>query len=539
MKKRLFYRTALTLTALSCIPTVCMAGMSLSGENGIYTLKGEGESARGNTVWIEVKSGEDTIHSSYAPIAKDGTISYSFEFPQNAPSDTSYVLNVSKSGEGTVFTDEFRFADTVKWETLVEALNSAKTAAAAEAAINDCFDYKVLSRPNTFEFTDGALKEIYAMTAKADGFTSENVTERMEGIFAICALKKPKSGTSVNIVSEYSEILGLDTEKYYDMYLATENKAGICDLFAYNSFDSIAELKKVFNEITVINQINIQQSHGGKKEVIAQCAELLPQSVTGLSDSKMTSLALKLMSKTVHSMTELDEIAKSIKSESGNSGNSSSGGGGGGSSSGGSGKYFGEVEVNNGATPNNITQRFKFIDMNEADWAADAVGALADKKIVNGYENGDFRPNSPITREEFVKIAVCAFGLEETAADCGFDDVTSAHWAYGYIGSAHQNGIVNGISQNSFGIGMNITRQDMAVIIDGFLRYVGSAPSGSQKEFADGASIADYAKTAVDALCGAGIISGYEDGTFAPNENASRAEAAQMIYNALKYAKRL
>ena len=102
----------------------------------------------------------------------------------------------------------------------------------------------------------------------------------------------------MKIVSEYSEILGLDTEKYYDMYLAAENKAGICDLFAYNSFDSIAELKKVFNEITVINQINIQQSHGGKKTVIAQCAELLPQSVTGLSDSKMTSLALKLMSLT-------------------------------------------------------------------------------------------------------------------------------------------------------------------------------------------------------------------------------------------------
>lgn len=86
-----------------------------------------------------------------------------------------------------------------------------------------------------------------------------------------------------------------------------------------------------------------------------------------------------------------------------------------------------------------------------------------------------------------------------------------------------------------FGVGKNITRQDMCVMI-----YRAATASGMEikasdyAEFADDASISDYAKEAVYSLRECGAVNGITETEFAPNENATRAQAAKIIYYLIK-----
>ena len=112
-----------------------------------------------------------------------------------------------------------------------------------------------------------------------------------------------------------------------------------------------------------------------------------------------------------------------------------------------------------------------------------------------------------------------------------FADVSAGDWFAPYVASAFDAGVVNGISQTEFGASLNITRQDMAVMI---FKASKLAAGELKTDFADFDEISDYAKEAVKAMNSLGIINGRGNGAFCPKENATRAEAAQMIYKALK-----
>ena len=86
--------------------------------------------------------------------------------------------------------------------------------------------------------------------------------------------------------------------------------------------------------------------------------------------------------------------------------------------------------------------------------------------------------------------------------------------------------MITGKDDGSFGVGETISRQDVCTIVHrAMLRLRGFNTAGTLT-FADSGSIADYAKDAVAALCGAGIIHGMDDGRFAPQEGTTRAQAA-------------
>lgn len=106
---------------------------------------------------------------------------------------------------------------------------------------------------------------------------------------------------------------------------------------------------------------------------------------------------------------------------------------------------------------------------------------------------------------------------------------TSGHWARDSIKTAAANGIVSGYSENSFGPNDPITRQQMAVMIS----RVANLSDGEGKTFADSNQIADWAQAAVAAVSGGNIISGYPDNTFRPQAYATRAEAVTVIVKAL------
>lgn len=169
-------------------------------------------------------------------------------------------------------------------------------------------------------------------------------------------------------------------------------------------------------------------------------------------------------------------------------------------------------------------------DLNEAEWAREAVTYLVSKNIINGRGNGKFEPNADITRAEFIKIVVMALGLQAEAGP-SFNDVNPSSWYAPTVCAAKSAGIIFGDDNNNFNPDDNISRQDMATIL---YRAYNIRNDGVAGEFTDHNEISDYAKDAVSALSGKGIINGMGDGSFAPLANATRAQAAQVIYKIIK-----
>ncbi len=176
-----------------------------------------------------------------------------------------------------------------------------------------------------------------------------------------------------------------------------------------------------------------------------------------------------------------------------------------------------------------------FVDVPNDHWASKAVYALKDKGIIAGKTATEFCPNDNITREEFVKLVAAMTGIELTSEALPFSDTDDSAWYAPYLGAAYKGGIVKGSNDGSFGVGNPITRQDIAVMLVRAAETVGAdlAAVKEKTEFADALAISDYAKDAVEKLQLSGVISGYTDGSVKPLGLATRAEAAQMIYNVI------
>lgn len=171
-------------------------------------------------------------------------------------------------------------------------------------------------------------------------------------------------------------------------------------------------------------------------------------------------------------------------------------------------------------------------DLEGYDWASEAILALFEDGVLSGDGDGRFRPGDGILREEFTKLLIMAFcdGRTESKS-LKFTDVADA-WYKPYIETAFTKGIVNGVSEDTFGVGQYLTREDAAVMLQRAAEatYHDITKKQTLVGFTDQDSIADYARIAVDMLARAQIFNGFEDGSFRPQARITRAEVAKVIY---------
>lgn len=109
--------------------------------------------------------------------------------------------------------------------------------------------------------------------------------------------------------------------------------------------------------------------------------------------------------------------------------------------------------------------KYTYSDVTPSHWAYTAIEDLTKRGIVNGNDDGTFGPNDNITREAFVKMLVTAMDSEIMWYETPFKDVAEDAWYYNFVATAVNAGIVNGIEDDFFGVGYNITRQDICVLI--------------------------------------------------------------------------
>ena len=209
---------------------------------------------------------------------------------------------------------------------------------------------------------------------------------------------------------------------------------------------------------------------------------------------------------------------------SGNAGGNFSGGSGGGGSM----PYIPLAPLLSEISP--TTPSFEgFTDINDFSWAKAEIEEFAAQGYISGVGNGRFEPERPITREEFLTILIKVFGLNKIGI-IPFKDVSSDAWYHKSVSVGYMLGIVKGESEDTFGVGKNITRQDMAVMAANAAHATGIILSGDAMVPSDMDDIADYAVADVVAHCGAGIIRGYEDGSFQPYNETTRAEAVVILH---------
>ena len=157
-------------------------------------------------------------------------------------------------------------------------------------------------------------------------------------------------------------------------------------------------------------------------------------------------------------------------------------------------------------------------------WAKDSIMKMINGGVISGYPDGTFKPDKAVTRAEFTVMIVKALKLE-TRAGKTFTDTTS-HWAKDSIATAAAHGIISGYDENTFGPDDLITREQAAVII---ARAAKLKAATDELNFTDSKSISPWAKPGVAAVFKGGFISGYPDGSFKPQGNTTRAEAAVII----------
>ena len=208
----------------------------------------------------------------------------------------------------------------------------------------------------------------------------------------------------------------------------------------------------------------------------------------------------------------------------------SSGGGGGGAKQGGSPVYGAGTIPNSGIDLDSVFSDSPiFSDVPRDFWCFDAIESFAGRGIVNGKDKNTFAPNESITREEFAKILVGAFGLRADSDPVSFNDVLPTDWYYEYVNILSSKQIIYGKGDRLFGVGEKISKQDMAVMVHR------AAISKLIKKrdytgFSDDSQISDYAKQAIIDLYEAEILNGKGDNLFAPTAYSTRAEALFMIY---------
>lgn len=191
------------------------------------------------------------------------------------------------------------------------------------------------------------------------------------------------------------------------------------------------------------------------------------------------------------------------------------------------------VEFEEGTEPvDPKPQEGKFADVADDFWAAKDIYTLKDAGIIGGKSATEFDPEGDVTRAEFAKMVVGLFGYKATSDAVNFEDCKAEDWFTPYVAAGVEAGVIKGVSDTEFAPNATITREDACTILG---RALNKVAQSNELKFTDADKVAEYAAPYVALLSELGYVNGYEDGSFAPTNNITRAEAAKIIagiYNA-------
>ena len=168
-------------------------------------------------------------------------------------------------------------------------------------------------------------------------------------------------------------------------------------------------------------------------------------------------------------------------------------------------------------------------------WSKSYVETVSDYKAITGYPDGTFKPNETIKRIEFISLIVNSQGTYVR------DRKNGEFWGQPYVEAAIRSNLIGSDEFGNMGesdLNRNISREEMAsIVVNAYTQTGGRIDSSALHKASTGLSdfdkvSSDYRKNAIASVA-LDLISGYPNGTFAPNQNANRAEAAVISYRLL------
>lgn len=177
-----------------------------------------------------------------------------------------------------------------------------------------------------------------------------------------------------------------------------------------------------------------------------------------------------------------------------------------------------------------------FTDVDKDSWCYDYVDYVTSKGYFLGTTDTTFSPDRNMTRAMFVVVLSRFDGVKTDNSRSSFTDVEPGAWCAGAVEWAADEEIVTGYADGTFKPNAPITRAQMCAIMDRYLDYytakhkVTVAQKGTDATLSDQSQVPAYATAAVRNCQKYGLIYGYEDGTFRPQANSTRAHVAAIIY---------
>ena len=339
-------------------------------------------------------------------------------------------------------------------------------------------------------------------------------------------------GNPASLLAKYGDTLGQGvTDAFFACTDAEETAAGT--YFKNKTFTDAASLIASLPEAIFAGKVNAATTASALQSLfMTEYASQLTLNKTNYNNvtNKTTvfSNLLALPAPRVDGYTDAETkfAAAALAAYNAEQGGGGLGGGLGGGGGGGGGVSAYQPPVENPS----VDKEQYYSDLSSVPWAVDHINYLTRYGVLSGDGSGSFRPNDTVTRAEFVKMIVTAFKLAETGSTTGFGDVKASDWYAPYVATGVANGLVKGISDTYFGANDKITRQDLAVLCyrasQNASMILGKTNLNTPTDLA---SVADYAKAAVESFYAAGVINGDESGAFNPARNATRAEAAKIV----------
>lgn len=503
------------------------------------SLKIRGTAPNGKAVAVQILKQGKTFDSALTAadilyggqVKSNGRYGFDIEYDSSIQ-DGEYLMRVT-SGDGKAEDFTLYIATRAALESAYNALNTA-----AENNDSDGFRDVINAQRNKLNFAFGLIDsktlgtelDSYMAYVKANplnvGYEDKN-TRIFKTFMTANALNK----NEINDVDSVIDEIYFADDTIRDYYAEFSDVQGatvyLTDKLKGKNIKTLADFENAAKESLILTTVKYQNGIDDIKNVLNAYG-----SVIGVTGSVSDNVLRKLASNSDYeSGNALKEAIRELSNADNNSGNSGGGSVGG---SGGSG-----IPITGGITPNDETAKTQitrsFDDIDGVAWASEAIHALVDKNIINGKSAGVFAPDDFVTREEFAKILVIAMGLENESFIGGeFKDTVENEWYYKYVYIAKEHNIINGIGGGKFGIGDEISRQDMAVMIYRAIQSKTAADYGDDElTFDDKAQISDYALDAVATLYKMGIVNGVSETEFAPLGGATRAQAAKIVYGVL------
>lgn len=204
------------------------------------------------------------------------------------------------------------------------------------------------------------------------------------------------------------------------------------------------------------------------------------------------------------------------------------------------GKYYAKINSLTNSTYSVVWHPLEFKDVAN-HWSKDAVNDMGSRMVIDGTGNGMFSPDRDITRAEFAAIIVRGLGLKLENEATPFSDVRASDWYSSAIHTAHENKLINGFENGTFRPNDKITREQAMVIIAKAMTITElkaklpvQSTDATLRSYADAADAAIWAQSSIADSIQSGIVSGRSSIELAPKAFITRAEVAAIVERLLQ-----